>query len=75
MGQERFPTLSLLHIESDLTDKLKAEQIIDTYDAKAYDAACYCIKVRQLLIINLNTSFYSLWIQNHGQQPCARKQG
>lgn len=34
MLQERLSNLSLLHIESDLTDKLEAEEIIDAYDAK-----------------------------------------
>ncbi|KAL3067051.1 hypothetical protein OYC64_016908 [Pagothenia borchgrevinki] len=35
MNQERLTTLSLLHIESNLTEKIKAEDIIDAYDATA----------------------------------------
>ncbi|XP_034065942.1 zinc finger MYM-type protein 1-like isoform X1 [Gymnodraco acuticeps] len=35
MHQERLTTLSLLHIESNLTEKIKAEDIIDAYDATA----------------------------------------
>lgn len=34
MLQERMSSLSLLHIESDLTDQLQREEIIDAYDAK-----------------------------------------
>ncbi|KAI4799578.1 hypothetical protein KUCAC02_016827 [Chaenocephalus aceratus] len=35
MHQERLTTLRLLHIESNLTEKIKAEDIIDAYDATA----------------------------------------
>ncbi|KAJ8364864.1 hypothetical protein SKAU_G00136950 [Synaphobranchus kaupii] len=35
MGQERLSSLCLLHIESDLTKKIKPQQIIDAYDARS----------------------------------------
>lgn len=34
MHQDRLSSLSLLHIESDLTEKLKADEITDAYDAQ-----------------------------------------
>ncbi|KAJ8352006.1 hypothetical protein SKAU_G00234820 [Synaphobranchus kaupii] len=34
-GQERLSSLCLLHIESDLTKKIKPQQIIDAYDARS----------------------------------------